>query len=44
MKLVPERDELFRAIPEIRERLRLNVELASPVDFLRLVRIKAVRA
>ena len=34
VKLVPERDELYRGIPEIKETLRLNVELASPVDFI----------
>lgn len=34
MKLVPEHDELFRAIPGLKERLRLNVELASPLDFI----------
>lgn len=34
VKLVPERDELFRAIPAIKERLHLNVELASPADFI----------
>jgi non-ribosomal peptide synthetase component F len=34
VKLVPERDELFRAIADLKERLRLNVELASPADFI----------
>ena len=34
IKLVPERDELFRAIPALKERLRVNVELAAPVDFI----------
>lgn len=34
LKIVPERDELFRAIPALKERLRLNVELASPADFI----------
>jgi hypothetical protein len=34
MKLVPERDEIFRAIPALKERLSLNVELASPADFI----------
>jgi hypothetical protein len=34
VKLVPERDELFRAIHELKERLRVNVELASPADFI----------
>jgi hypothetical protein len=34
IKLVPETDALLRAIPEIKESLRLNVELASPDDFI----------
>jgi hypothetical protein len=34
IKIVPERDELFRAIAALKERLRLNVELASPADFI----------
>ncbi len=31
---VPERDELYRVLPDLKERLRLNVELASPADFI----------
>jgi hypothetical protein len=34
VKIVPDRDELLRAIPALKERLRLNVELASPADFI----------
>ena len=34
VKLLPERDEIFRAIPALKERLSLNVELASPADFI----------
>jgi hypothetical protein len=34
LRLEPERDELLRALPEIKERLMINVELASPLDFL----------
>lgn len=34
IKIVPELDALFRAIPELKERLQINVELASPVDFI----------
>lgn len=34
IKLVPDRDELLRALPDLKERLRLNVELAAPVDFI----------
>ena len=31
---VPDRDELLRAIPALKEELELNVELASPSDFI----------
>ena len=34
IKVEPEADSLFRAIPRIKEALQLNVELASPVDFI----------
>ena len=34
LKIVPESDALFRAIPELKERLDLNVELAAPSDFI----------
>src|SRR5215212_8592940 len=34
LKFVPEADELFRALPELKERLNVNVELASPPDFI----------
>ncbi len=34
IKLVPESDRLLRAIPRLKEELRLNVELASPADFI----------
>jgi hypothetical protein len=34
VKLVPESDRLLRAIPELKERLQINVELASPSDFI----------
>lgn len=34
LRLEPERDELLRAIPVLKERLGINVELASPLDFL----------
>jgi hypothetical protein len=32
--LVPEREELLRAIPSLKERLQINVELAAPSDFI----------
>ena len=34
LKLVPEQDALLRAIPRLKESLELNVELASPADFI----------
>jgi len=34
LRFEPELDELFRAIPAIKEKLQINVELASPSDFI----------
>lgn len=34
IKIVPDVDRVFRAIPEIKDRLQINVELASPDDFI----------
>lgn len=34
IKFEPDTDPLFRAIPRIKETLQLNVELASPADFI----------
>jgi hypothetical protein len=34
LKMVPEQDELFRAIPRLKDELSINVELASPADFI----------
>ena len=34
IKLVPETDELLREIPSLKERLQINVELASPDQFI----------
>lgn len=34
VKFDPELDELYRALPEIKERYQINVELASPPDFI----------
>jgi hypothetical protein len=34
MKVIPDRDRLFRALPELKERLSINIELASPDDFI----------
>lgn len=34
IQLIPDRDELLRALPRLKESLQLNVELASPSDFI----------
>jgi len=34
LRFDPELDELFRAIPIIKEKLQINVELAAPSDFI----------
>ena len=34
LKLVPDSDRMLRAIPDLKESLHINVELASPSDFL----------
>lgn len=34
VKFVPDNDAILRAIPSIKEDLRLNIELASPADFI----------
>ncbi|PYQ55709.1 MAG: hypothetical protein DMF78_01150 [Acidobacteria bacterium] len=34
IKVVPDRDDVFRALPALKERLRINVELAAPSDFI----------
>jgi hypothetical protein len=34
LKMEPERDEVFRAIPRLKEELQVNVELASPEQFI----------
>lgn len=34
IKIVPDRDPLLRAIPHLKEALHINVELASPDDFI----------
>lgn len=32
--IVPEQDELYRALPRLKEELQLNVEIASPAHFI----------
>ena len=34
LRFIPEPDELFRAIPDLKEKLQINVELAAPSDFI----------
>lgn len=34
LRFEPEPDDLFRSIPEIKEQLQLNIELAAPSDFI----------
>jgi len=36
IKLIPDRDEILREIPRLKESLNLNVELAAPSDFIPL--------
>jgi len=32
--MVPEDDDVYRSLPELKESLELNIELASPADFI----------
>jgi hypothetical protein len=34
LKLIPETDEVLRSLPALKERLQVNIELASPADFI----------
>src|SRR5438132_10853337 len=34
LKIIPESDEILRKLPELKERLQINIELASPGDFI----------
>jgi hypothetical protein len=34
IKIVPEQDALFRALPELKESLEINIELAAPDQFI----------
>ncbi len=34
LKMIPESDDILREIPRLKEQLRINVELASPDDFI----------
>ena len=34
VKFVPDHDALFRALPQLKERLAMNIELAAPDQFI----------
>ena len=34
LKLIPEASEILKTLPDLKERLQINVELASPDDFI----------
>jgi hypothetical protein len=34
LKLIPETDELLRSLPQLKKQLHINIELASPDDFI----------
>ena len=34
LKIAPEEESLFRALPSLKESLRINIELACPADFI----------
>jgi hypothetical protein len=34
LKFEPELDEIFRSLPELKESLQINIELAAPSDFI----------
>ena len=34
LKMIPETDETLRALPRLKDQLRINIELASPDDFI----------
>jgi hypothetical protein len=34
IRIIPESDQLYRAIPALKDSLEINVELASPADFI----------
>ena len=34
LKIIPESDQILRALPRLKERLHINIELASPDDFI----------
>src|SRR5438093_8361404 len=34
LKIIPETDEILRSLPRLKEQLEINIELASPDDFI----------
>ena len=34
LKIIPENDEILRSLPQLKEELKINIELASPDDFI----------
>ena len=34
LKIIPESDEILRSLPQLKEQLKINIELASPDDFI----------
>jgi hypothetical protein len=34
LKIIPESDEILRSLPQLKEQLQVNIELASPDDFI----------
>src|SRR6266508_1147904 len=34
LKIIPDSDEILRSLPALKERLQMNIELASPDDFI----------
>src|SRR5260370_24987631 len=34
LKIIPESDEILRSLPQLKERMHINIELASPDDFI----------
>lgn len=34
LKIIPESDEVLRSLPRLKEQLKINIELASPDDFI----------
>jgi hypothetical protein len=34
LKIIPESDEILRSLPRLKEKLKINIELAAPDDFI----------